>query len=419
LKTGVEQLKRFLPYLLAIVLTGAIVLLFITGRSDRNRQFNDRVTLRRQDKIPYATYVAFRNLPELFPGARVLVSKKEPGYWDSVSVYDKQQAFICITDRFGADESEMNKLLAFARSGNDVFISARYISSVADEFLQCGSSATEYLYSTGDNTEKTRFTLNTPPFTDTVHYTYPGRTFYSYFSHVDTTTTQVLGFDDSGRPDFIRLSTGKGHFYIHLEPLAFSNYFLLHEQNIGYYEKALSVISPDVTKIVWDEYYLNKAADYNPPKKKGWMSVLMSVRNQDGNYPFRAAFWLLMGILILYVLMEMRRRQRLIPVIKKPLNDSLDFVKTIGRLYYDRSDHRNLCRKMSAYFLEFVRSSYKLPTGLLNEDFIRMLHYKSGVPEKEVADIVTFIKYLEQGESVNEKQLASFHKRLESFYQKA
>jgi dsDNA-specific endonuclease/ATPase MutS2 len=74
---------------------------------------------------------------------------------------------------------------------------------------------------------------------------------------------------------------------------------------------------------------------------------------------------------------------------------------------------------MSAYFLEFVRSSYKLPTGLLNEDFIRMLHYKSGVPEKEVADIVTFIKYLEQGESVNEKQLASFHKRLESFYQKA
>ena len=83
----------------------------------------------------------------------------------------------------------------------------------------------------------------------------------------------MLGYDEKGRPNFIHLHAGKGNLYVHLEPLAFSNYFILHKNNIDYYENALSVISPDVTKVVWDEYYLNKRSSENDPeKKKSWLS---------------------------------------------------------------------------------------------------------------------------------------------------
>ncbi len=422
LKTGVNKVKRFIPYILVAVLAMAIIVLYVSGKSDQKRVFDDRISLKRQDKIPYATFVAYQQLPQLFPEARIRITRKEPGFWDSVSMYDNRQAYICITDRFAADEGEMNKLLEFVRGGNDVFVSARYISSTVDEFLRCGSNSPDFFTNYGGEQEdlKTRFTLNTPPFTDTVHYQYPGKTFHSYFSYVDKSTTQVLGFDDNGHPNFIRMKAGFGNFYMHLEPLAFSNYFLLHEKNMGYYEKALSLIGPDVKSIVWDEYFINKKlSEGESPKQKGWMTVLMNMKNAEGEKPFRAAFWLFILLLILYVIMEMRRRQRYIPVVRKPSNDSLDFVKTIGRLYYDRSDHRNLCRKMSAYFLEFVRTNYKLPTGMLNDDFIRLLHFKSGVAEKEITEIVHFISQLDQGANINERQLAAFHKRLESFYQKA
>lgn len=422
LKTGVNQVKRFIPHILVSVLAIAIILLYVSGKNAQKKVFDDRITLKRQDKIPYATYVAFEQLPHLFPEASVRVSRKEPGFWDSVSLYNDRQAFICITDRFGADDTEMGKLLDFVRTGNDVFISARYISATAEVYLRCGNNASGFYTDYGMEREeqKTTFNLNTPPFTDTLHFHYPGKTFYSYFTHVDKNTTQVLGTDENGHPNFIRLKAGHGNFYLHLDPLAFSNYFLLHEKNIGYYEKALSLISPEVKSIVWDEYYINKNySEGEQPKQKGWMTVLMNMKNVEGEKPFRAAFWLFILLLVLYVLMEMRRRQRYIPVVRKPSNDSLDFVKTIGRLYYDRSDHRNLCRKMSAYFLEFVRSNYKLPTSILNEDFIRLLHFKSGVAEKEITEIVHFINQLDEGASINERQLAAFHKRLESFYQKA
>ena len=74
---------------------------------------------------------------------------------------------------------------------------------------------------------------------------------------------------------------------------------------------------------------------------------------------------------------------------------------------------------MSAYFLEHVRSKYKLPTSRLDDDFVRNLHYKSGVDEKEIGEIISFIKYLDQAAAVSQQQLAHFHKQMELFYQKA
>ena len=72
--------------------------------------------------------------------------------------------------------------------------------------------------------------LLNPPFESAITYSYPGKTFYSYFDQVDSTTTDVLGYDEKHRTNFVHLRAGKGNFYLHMEPLAFSNYFLLHKK---------------------------------------------------------------------------------------------------------------------------------------------------------------------------------------------
>ena len=136
-------------------------------------------------------------------------------------------------------------------------------------------------------------------------------------------------------------------------------------------------------------------------------------------YPgLKWALLVAMFTLLLYVLMEMRRKQRLIPVMNKPKNDSLDFVKTIGRLYYEKGDNVNLCRKMASYFLEHVRNKYKLPTGTLDDEFVKKLQFKTGCEETEIQNIVSAIKALRTTTKMSDKQVADFHKKLESFYQK-
>lgn len=392
-----------------------MLVLFFTGNNNKKRKLDERITLRRQDKIPYGTYVAYKSLKHIFPAASIYTNKYEPGYWDSLSNHDSKQAFIAVCDQFSPDEQEMKRLVTFAENGNDVFICARYISADAEKILGCYTIAIDrYFAGVEDLPKNMQISLNAPPFDKKSDYVYPGRTFNTYLPTIDSSTTDVLGYDEEGKPDFIRLHAGKGNFYVHTEPLAFSNYFILHKNNIDYYEKVLSVIRPDVTKVVWDEYYLNKRSSRGDSgKKKSWLTVLF-------RYPaLKAALLTAIFTLLLYMLLGMRRKQRYIPVITKPRNDSLDFVKTIGRLYYDKGDHKNLCRKMGAYFLEHVRNKYKLPTGSLDDDFVKNLQYKSGAEESEIRGIVSFIKYLDEAAAINNNQLTDFHKQLESFYKKA
>jgi hypothetical protein len=416
-------LKKYLPYLFAVLLAGGIIALFLTGNNKKNRRIDERVTLRRQDKIPYGTYVAYKGLAHLFPRARVLVNRDEPGYWDSLSSDESNQALIIITGKFNADEIEMKNLINFIEKGNDVFISARNLSYSASEILECKTELSSFRMDDGQEIEESdslQLRLKTPPYDSAFRFSYPGKKLHASFVKVNEATTEVLGTDRTGLSDFIRLQAGRGNIYIHLAPLAFSNYFLLHRDNIGYYEKVLSVINPQTKKIAWDEYYLNKKfSDNEEEKKRGWFDVLMNVENENGQHSFRAAFWVLLILLVAYILLEMRRKQRYIPVVTKPRNDSLDFVRTIGRLYFDKGDHKNLCRKMAAYFLEHVRSKYKLLTGVLDDEFVSKLQHKSGVEEWEIRGIVSFIKYIDDAPGINHKQLADFHKQLEAFYKKA
>lgn len=419
-------MKKYLPYIFVGLLLTGMILLFVTGKSNKQKQLNERITMRRQDKIPYGHNVAYACLPYLFPKASVLSSREEPGFWDSLSNYDGGQAYIVVADNFSASHEEMRRLLKFASHGNDVFISARSVSDDVSEMLNCSvydfsipgfGEDEEGRLIAKDDSLKVR--LRTPYFEDDSVFEYPGRRFSSGFSKVDNSIAQEIGEDERHNSNFIHLKSGKGNFYLHLAPLAFSNYFLLYKNNIRYYQMALSVIDESVTKVVWDEYYMSKGEgssrnNRNAGKRnKGWLSVLFS-------FPaLRAALLVALLTLLIYVLLEMRRKQRYVPVIAKPRNDSLEFVKTIGRLYHDKADHKNLARKMASYFLEHVRASYKIPTGKMDEDFIKAVQYKSGVPDYEIRGVVSFIKFIDETPAISEMQLTEFYKQLEIFYQKA
>ena len=358
-------------------------------------------------------YVAYHNLSHIFPEASIIVNRKEPARWDSLSSLSDKQALIIIVPRFIPDEFELNRLLNFAKAGNIIFISCRTLSSEAQNFFHCENYFSGFSVF-GDSGEDTlTLSLVSPPFPDSGEYDYPGKQYDGYFGKYDKDISYELGKKDDGEINFIRLKAGRGNIYLHLAPLAFSNYFLLHGRNMNYYNKALSLIPGDTKKLVWDEYYLYKRYSGNNRGNKSVLSVLMSQRS------FRAALWLLIILLALFILQEMRRKQRIIAVMAKPRNDSLEFVKTIGRLYHEKRDNKNLGHKMAAYFLEHIRNRYKLSTTRLDEDFIVSLQQKTDQPEANIRKIVFFINNIDEKDVIGDEELADFHKELEEFYKAA
>lgn len=371
---------------------------------------DERITLRHTDKIPYGTAVAKTLLPSLFPSSAISFDKKPPGYWDSVNAYGSNQAVVLVADYFNADEEELERLLYFVKEGNYVFIISHSFSYDVAQFFNFSCSENFWEQDKNGLGDSLRIQLEKPVFNIAYLFTYPGKKYESSFYSLDTLRTKVLGRTENNHPDFIQLYAGKGSVFIHTAPLAFSNYFILHKKNIKYVEKALSVIPPDVDNVLWNEYFLIKPRQNNQ-KEPNWFRVLLQ-------YP--AFKWgLLTGLatLLLFVLSGMRRKQRMIPLYKIPANDSLDFIKTLGRLYYDKKNHKNLAKKMAIYFLDHVRTRYKLAVQTIDEEFVQTLHYKSGYPLAELKQVTDFISYLDEVPAISEKELSAFHKQVELFYQ--
>jgi hypothetical protein len=392
------------------VLLLALGILLISSARNRPRQLNERITLREDDKIPYGFYAARQLVPSLFPAAQVLSDDRSPGFWDSLSTYNGDQAVFIVGMKLNANESELDYLVDFARNGNYVFIITQDMSYQATLFFKSGNLVSDENYFAEGN-DSLQVQLKTPRYMSARTAVYPGRRFASYFEYVDTLKAVVLGTNERNKPNFVQYKAGKGAIFIHTAPLAFSNYFILHKQNTQYFQQALSVIPTSVKKVVWNEYYLNKKEESsNKDNEPNWLSVLMKYE------AFRWALITAILTLLFYVLMEMRRKQRIIPALKRPKNESLDFVRTIGQLYYDRKDHTDLARKMSTYFLDHVRTHFKVSTNTLDETFVNALHAKTGYSAKEIQSIVDFIAFV-QTTPINEQQLNRYYNQLETFYQ--
>jgi len=406
-------MKKYSPYLIAVVVLAFIAVIIIAANRKLPRKMDERITLRQRDKIPYGYAAAADLSVGLFPNAAIYSDENVPGYWDRIVLNSQKQAVILVAGYFNADDEEISRLMQFVKNGNYVFI-------IAQSFSEETQSAFHFTYSqnglapffgVGDDSLMVR--LLGPHFASDSLYTYPGRKFESWFEHFDTSHTLVLGGNEN-HTNFIQMNYGNGSVLIHCAPLAFSNYFILHKNNIHYFEQVLSVLPSDITKLAWNEYYLIKRGPKNRDnnnREPNWLRVLLRYKE------FKWGFGLLMFALVLWVLLNSRRKQRMIPAHPKPVNESLDFVKTMGRLYYDRKDHLNLAKKMSTYFLEHVRTNYKLPTHTLDETFIQSLHNKSGFSRGDLNEIISFIQYTQDNGSINEEQLIHFHNQLEAFYQ--
>jgi len=408
-------MKKLLPYFIGGVVLLLLAVIIIQSKKNTHI-FDDHITFDKADKIPYGTYIAYHNLPHLFPRASMAINDKQPGFWRTLTSDSEGQALLIISPWFRADEFEMKKLINFVKNGNTVFVSAAILSYEVQNILKCDAPDAYLLndnLAANKNSDTFSVSLLNPPFSPDQEYGCPGVKFESYFSKLDTATASVFGNGASKLPNFIQLKAGRGAMYFHLTPLSFSNYFLLYGDNITYYDKTLSVIPKNTKKLIWDQYFLHKkyyGFNGGSGRSDSMISVLMK------NPSLRAALWVLIVLVVLYVLQEMRRKQRIIPEMAKPGNDSLDFVKTVGRLYYEKGDNLNLSRKMAAYFLEHIRNKYKLSTSQLDDEFISLLQKKTGYQEEELNRLIFFIKQMDEAPAVTDEELAEFHKNLEQFY---
>jgi len=355
-----------------------------------------RFTLESKEKEPYGTFVLFNTLNELFPEQKIKINKRTT-YEFSKNKDIKKHTFIYISDAFFSDKLETETILDILKNGNTIFISAHYFSNGLADTLGFSVDNSVFFDTTSNlNFYNNKLKRKEPYFFNKAAANY-------FFESFDTTNTEILAFSKKDRPTFIQQKFGSGNLFINTTPEVFTNYAMITEKNYEYAFKCLSYL-PD-NDIVWDEYY-------KPFRKlkKTELSVIFD------NPSFKTAYILLLFITAIFVIFTIKRRQRIIPIIKPFKNRTIEFVETIGRVYYNSKNHKDIAIKKYHYFKSFLFNRYNINLEQKEENIYEKLSEKTGVNEEITKKVLLTFAKINKLEKISPEQLNLFNNHIEDFY---
>ncbi|MGB5528331.1 MAG: hypothetical protein WBQ32_00015, partial [Ignavibacteriaceae bacterium] len=110
--------------------------------------------------------------------------------------------------------------------------------------------------------------------------------------------------------------------------------------------------------------------------------------------------------------------QRVIPIIPPLRNTTVEFVETVGNLYYQQKDFKNIAEKKISYFLDFIRNKYFIKTGSFDEETIRKISDKSSLSIGKLNSIFREIEKINRSQKITEEDLININYHLEKFYER-
>lgn len=378
--------------------------LFVTVKLLSPKQYNWTISYSHEDKNPYGGYALNELLATVFPSGKINHSYRTV-YEINDSLKSKSNILI-ISSRFSGEKEDTDVLLKHAERGGTVFIAAQYFWGHFADTLKIKTY--DYFFKGEDIfTKKDSSALKFANYRmDTVKEFYYRRdNIHNYFSRFDTTRTTVVAKNDKNMPVAIRIKWGEGNFILSSTPLIFTNIYLMSRNN---HELAAGMLSymPDAP-LEWTEFY-----------HMGRMEIGTPLRFILTTEPLRWAYYILVVSILLFMIFELKRKQRVIPVITPLANTTLEFVGTIGNLYYQQYEHKNIAEKKIHFLLDHIRSNYWLATGHLDESFINTLTRKSGKPEVEVNELIKSVITIQSRDKIKAEELISFNKQVELFTNK-
>jgi hypothetical protein len=384
-----NNLKFIVPVLVVFVLL-FLVKMFAPEPTNWNPSYS------KNDKIPYGSYILYDVLNDLFSGEKVETTNL-PFYNITKQRQIENKNIIIICSHFSPDELDAKVLGELLKRGNDIFIAA---NSFGEKFIDSLQLYTNYSFFGGfDSTE---INFSSPILKRDKDYRFSNGSYEHYFTFFDTSKVVVLGTNKYDYANFIKFKIGDGNLYLHTIPNIFTNYNLLKPER-DYIFKSLSYLK--TRDIIWDEYYKEVNKYQSTP-----------IRYILSQPSLKWAYFTLLFSVILFVIFKGKRDQRIIPIVKPLENTTLEFINTVGNLYFKQSKHKNIADKKINYFMDYIRTKYAIKTSTLNEEFTLILAEKSALEKIEIRKIVLIINKISGSTSIKKETLLELNNVIENFY---
>ena len=371
--------------------------------SEQNqKEINWFPTFSVKHKLPFGSYIAHEEAKKIFN--ENLHDVNESPYTFFRDNEDVTGTFVLYNNQISLGNTNWEVLKDWVAKGNNLFISSTYFEK---EILDSLGLDEKYYYDQKFN-EITHVTLLNPTLKskdsisfdkgylstffekDSVYHPYE----YKFLGKiVDTNKTKLY--------NFVQVDYGKGKIYLHAFPYAFTNYFILKDNNVSYYEGLLSYINTK-KPVYWNTYYQTGA------RKGGIFTYLLQ------NKSFLWAYRILFFGLILYILFEGKRKQRPIKIISPLKNQTVSFTKTIADMYLVNNEHKQMAQMHIKHFMDYVRNQLKLDTRKWDKQLMKKIAEKSNSDYSDVEALFILINQINSSEKVLVQQVLKLEKKIKT-----
>lgn len=197
---------------------------------------------------------------------------------------------------------------------------------------------------------------------------------------------------------------GEGRVFYHVKKDLFYNYSYRQNQIFDYTQKVFSFFEPQHV------YLLNPITLYNAPAADS-ENPLEFIMSQPA---LKAAYYLMIFGVLLYVFFGGKRKQKIIPVTIKNKNTSLEYIETVSQLFYQQGQHEKLVAHMRNIFHHKMQKRFFVAPD--NPNYLAVLSKKSKISETELQYVMDRFKNLDDNFEFRGDQLVSLNRRLENIY---
>jgi hypothetical protein len=380
---------------------GILFAVLVGVEYNRPRPVDWSPTFSNKDKIPFGTYVLYELLPDIFRRQPILPVRQPVANQLADTTLGIDGHYIFIHNTFLIDSLDLRALLQYAAQGHRVFISAEHFTRKLRDTLHFDTGATPLAAG-----QPAGLAFTHPALAGEKPFFFAAKHVQTHLKYAPDAGFELLGRNAAGKPNFIKVPLGAGAIYLHTAPLVFSNYYVIGSRQSRYAALALSHLP--VAPVLWDEY-----------QKQGREEDQSVFRVLLAHEALRWAYYITLTGLVLFVFFEAKRTQRVIPVLERPRNTTLEFVQVVGNLYFNYQDHKLIAEKKIHYFLEYLRLHFAAASPELDEAFGELVAAKTGLAPEAVASLWRLIQDIRVAPRISEKQLVALNGQLEDFYRQA
>jgi hypothetical protein len=390
-------------YILAAIFVAVVVLQYIQPKPiDWSR------TYLKNSKTPFGCYAIYNLLDDTY--TTKIKNNSQTLYNLESQIKDADNTFLFIDNTVEFSKLDVASMFTLLNNGNTVFISAQnYGKTFSDTFhlktqenwgfknVSIDSLLTKRLFEIKYTQPKNNYLKK---------YTYPIVASESYFTNFDSTLFTVSSINKNNQAVLIEANIGKGKLIISSIPDVFGNLFIVDNTNRFYTYALLSKLKNNT--IIWDEYYKT----FNPKQKDVFQFIFQS----DALY---MAYGLLILGLIFFMLFEIKRKQRIIPIITPLQNSTLEFVDVISDVYFGSNNHKHIALESIIYFYFYLRKKFNISTTDFDDETYNTIHLLSGVKLDEVKKLISYCENLKTAPSLTQESLLELNNRITNFKQKS